>query len=292
MRIAAVALFVIGVVAIVFGVVWMTAVFPGFEKLPADFQREDNFSGLYKVLDSKTMKLTEMPVAIKQTRTTESNDGDKATITEKVETTLPTGQPLAQFSSELKLVVDRVTRVYQEGGQQPRTGGMGLPMNVSKDAEYPIWVSAAGQALPAKFSKTDNVNGVAVYQFDIDVKDVQLTPDATSGLPRVFDAHIEFKVEPRSGATVDTVSQTSISMLHPQAGKTPMFISAVEFSDDNVTRSASDAKDSRSKLVLLGTTLPWLILVLGIFFVVDGTLLYGWFCWKRQKAKKAEPPKA
>jgi hypothetical protein len=289
MRIVAVALSIIGVIAIVFGAMWLTVVFPGMEKLPADFKREDTLSGTYKVLDAKTMQLTDIPVTVKQTRATERNEGDKAFIVEKVETALPNGQPVPQFpTTELALVVDRVSRLYLEGGQQPRTGGMGLPMKVNKDTEYPIWVGTAGRALPTTFSGTDAVDGLQVYRYVIDAKDMQLTPDSQSGLPRVADAHIEIMVEPRSGATVDTASQTSISLIHPQAGKTPMFISLLEYTDENVAMSTSDAKSARSTLNLAGTTLPWLLMALGIFFVVDGTVLYGLFCWKRMKAKKAK----
>lgn len=152
MRIAAIACLVVGVCAIVFGVVWLTAVFPGMEKLPGDFEREDTFSGTYKMLDPSTTQLAELPVVIKQTRSTDRNEGDKAFITEKVETSLPTGQPVPQFpTTELKIVVDRISRIYLEGGDQPRSGGMGLPMKVDSSKEYPVWIATAGRALPAKY---------------------------------------------------------------------------------------------------------------------------------------------
>ncbi len=44
-------LVVAGAAFIVLGVVWKTAVFPGLEKMPADFKRTDNIAGEYTVID-------------------------------------------------------------------------------------------------------------------------------------------------------------------------------------------------------------------------------------------------
>ena len=131
------------------------------------------------------------------------------------------------------------------------------------------------------------MDGLEVYTFRIDEKDLELTPDPSTGLSRVADANIEFKVEPRSGATIDTVSITSVSLLHPQAGKTPMFVSSIRFTDENVAESTSDGKSARSKLITFGICLPWTILIVGIVVFVAGISLYGFFCWRRMKAKEA-----
>ena len=70
MRLAAVVFFVVGAGIIIFGAVWLTIVFPGMEKLPADFSREDTFSGTYKVLNPTTNQLGTIPVTVQQTRNT------------------------------------------------------------------------------------------------------------------------------------------------------------------------------------------------------------------------------
>ena len=285
MRLAAVVLFVVGAGIIIFGAVWLTIVFPGMEKLPADFSREDTFSGTYKVLNPTTSQLDTIPVTVRQTRKADRNEGDKAFITETVTTTLPTGQPVLGFpTTETKVVVDRVTRLYLTGGDQARSGGLGLPMDVKPDAEYPIWVGSAGRPLPARYTGTGEVDGLEVYLFTIDGADLGLPLDPQSGLPRVSDAHIKMKVEPRSGATVDTVSQTSISLMHPQAGKMPMFISNLSFTDDNVASSVSDAKSAKTQLIMVGSYMPWLVMGLGMLFALFGIFLYGLFCWRRMRA--------
>ena len=285
MRLVAVVLFVVGACIITFGAVWLTIVFPGMEKLPADFRREDMFSGTYRVLNPATSQLDEIPVTIQQVRETVRNEGDKAFIKETITTLLPTGQPVPQFPpTETEVAVDRVTREYLPGGDQQRTGRLGFPMDVNPDEVYEIWVSSAGRALPARYSGTAEIEGIEAYLYIIDEVDLPLPPDPQSGLPRVSDVRVEAHMEPRSGATVDTVSRSAISFMHPQAGKTPMFVSTISFTDDNVTRSVSDAKSARTKLILVGSYMPWLVMGLGMLFALFGTFLYGLFCWRRMRA--------
>jgi len=283
MRLVAVVLFVVGACIITFGAVWLTIVFPGMEKLPADFSREDTFSGTYRVLNPATGQLDEIPVTVQQVRETVRNEGDMAVITERVTTALSTGEPLPQFPPvETSLPVDRVTRQYlPTRGSSQRFGGLGFPMDVSPDEVYQIWVGAAGRALPARYDGTGEVDGLQAYRFIIDEADLPLPPDPQSGLLRVSDVRVEAHVEPRCGATVATVSHSTVSLIHPQAGKTPMFVSTISFTDDNVARSVSDAKSARIKLILIGSYVPWLVMGLGMLFGLYSMLLYGVFRWRR-----------
>lgn len=285
MRLVAVVLFVVGACIITFGAVWLTIVFPGMEKLPADFRREDTFSGTYRVLNPATGQLDEIPVIVEQVRETIRNEDGNAVIKETVTTLLPTGQAIPQFPpTEAEVVVDRITRVYLPGGDQERSGRLGFPMDVNPDEVYQIWVSSAGRALPARYSATAEIDGLEVYLYIIDEGDLPLPADPQSGLPRVSDVRVEAHVESRSGSTVDTVSQSAVSFIHPQAEKTPMFVSTISFTDDNVTRSVSDAKSARTKLILVGSYMPWLVMGLGMLFALFGTFLYGLFCWRRMRA--------
>ena len=285
MRLVAVVLFVVGACIITLGAVWLTIVFPGMEKLPADFRREDTFSGTYRVLNPATGQLDEIPVIVEQVRETIRNEDGNAVINETVTTTLPTGQAIPQFPpTETEVVVDRITRVYLPGGDQERSGRLGFPMDVNPDEVYEIWVSSAGRALPAKYSATAEIDGLEVYLYIIDEGDLPLPADPQSGLPPVSDVRVEAHVESRSGSTVDTVSQSAVSFIHPQAGKTPMFVSTISFTDDNVTRSVSDAKSARTKLILVGSYMPWLVMGLGMLFALFGIFLYGVFCWRRTRA--------
>jgi len=42
---------IVGVIAIVFGVIWMTVIFPKLERIPADFSRTDHITGQYTIVD-------------------------------------------------------------------------------------------------------------------------------------------------------------------------------------------------------------------------------------------------
>ncbi len=288
MRLAAVMFFLMGACVIALGAVWLTVASPRLEKLPSDFSREDAFEGTYQVLDPATGQLDAMPVTVRRIRETLRTEGDWALITERVTTTLPTGEPLPQFPPvETGLEVDRVTRLYLRGplyASGQRYGGMDFPTNVRKDAAYPIWVDIAEDALPARYNGSTEIDNLEVYQFTVNVVDSELPADPESGLRRVADVHIEYLVEPRSGRTVDMTSQSSISLVDPQKGKTPLFISTIGFTDDSVARSVSDAKSARIKLILIGSYVPWLVMGLGMLFALYSMLLYGVFRWRRMHA--------
>jgi len=53
---------IIGLVLVVFSVVWLLAIFPGMVKLPEDHHRLIIFDGTYYVLNPDTQTLDEMPV--------------------------------------------------------------------------------------------------------------------------------------------------------------------------------------------------------------------------------------
>ena len=61
MRLAAIVLSIIGVVGIIFGIVWTTSIFPNFKKIPSDFSRTDEFVGTYTVTDPFLQQIQESP---------------------------------------------------------------------------------------------------------------------------------------------------------------------------------------------------------------------------------------
>jgi hypothetical protein len=51
MRLTGIVLSIIAVIGIIFAVVWITSIFPGYKEIPADFSRTDEFEGSYTVAD-------------------------------------------------------------------------------------------------------------------------------------------------------------------------------------------------------------------------------------------------
>ncbi|MBI2855535.1 MAG: DUF3068 domain-containing protein [Chloroflexi bacterium] len=51
MRIAGRVLVVIGIIGVIFGIVWALAIFPNYKKIPSDFSRTEEFVGTYTLLD-------------------------------------------------------------------------------------------------------------------------------------------------------------------------------------------------------------------------------------------------
>ena len=61
MRLTGIVLSIIGVIGIIFGVVWVTTIFPGYKEIPSDFSRTDEFEGSYTFLDSFVQEIQASP---------------------------------------------------------------------------------------------------------------------------------------------------------------------------------------------------------------------------------------
>ena len=54
----------IGLVLVVFALVWLLAIFPSMAKMPADYEQEYTFEGFILQLNSETMSLDEIPTDV------------------------------------------------------------------------------------------------------------------------------------------------------------------------------------------------------------------------------------
>jgi hypothetical protein len=103
------------------------------------------------------------------------------------------------------------------------------------------------------------------------------------------DLRIEYQVEPRSGQTVDTRSEVTVKVLHPDQGETVTFVSNLRFTEDTVDRNLSTARNARIWLLLLTSYVPWLIMGLGMLFGLYSVFLYGVLYWRGMRTIQASP---
>ncbi len=161
---------------------------------------------------------------------------------------------------------------------------MTFPPDMKRDVEYPLWVDEVEDVLPATYSGSAERDGLEVYRFVIEAQDMELSPDAESGLPRVGDVRIDYLVEPRSGLVVDMDSQSSISVQDAKGGEAAVFTSTLSMTDDSVSDNLSRARVERAKLVLMGSYMPWLVMGLGMLFGLYGIVLLGIHYWRTRWA--------
>jgi hypothetical protein len=232
------------------------------------------------LVDARTQKMLvnpadlpmiEVPVEIRRERTATGAEGDKLFITEQTSTVDPaTGQNIPGFEpTELKLVVDRVSKEYLPGTEGGRSGFWGLPFHVDKSSSFSTWVTAAGRPLDAAFQGTEELEGLETYLYGINVTNLPLgADDPATGLPLVVDAKITTWNEPQTGSTVRIEDFDAVSALAPSGDKYPRFVANVSHPPEIVTRLVDDASGNRGKIILFGTYMPWAAIVLGVILAL------------------------
>ncbi len=254
---------------------------PGVQQLLSDP------SALRLAIDPRTVKLladpiapplVQVPVLIRQEVVATDSESDRIFLIENVATTrVDTGEEMEDFTTtHPNLVVDRRTKVYLEGTEGGRTGGLSFPFHTNKDGEYPLWIDAAGQPLVARFTSKEDVDGLSVLVFKIDEKDNRsLGNHPGLGLPLVLDSDMTFRVEPRTGRVIDVEDHSTIvSLDNPKQGKLPLFVSDIEYTPETVRAQIEAAKEDRRRLAWFGSTLPWMAIGIGVLLTILGASLF------------------
>ena len=265
---------IIGLVVVVFALVWLLAIFPAMAKLPADYNKLVKFEGTFMVLNAETQTMDEIPVLVEREQLATDVQENVLIISETVTCTHAlAGMELPQFGAFGELGVDRSTRAFVSGyGDMERSGQFCFPSDLEKES-YDIWISSAGRPLEAAFIGEEEFQGLNVFAFEISEQDLDIGAQEGTGIPQVIDIAIDLKVEPVSGATVYTVSNSTYSMVPAPDTKIPYYISSISFTQETIDEMVDLAESSRS--LILWTTLYgfWIAIGVGAALVVTGVVI-------------------
>ena len=263
---------IIGLVLVVFSVVWLLAIFPGMVKLPDDHHRVINFDGTYMVLNPDTQALDEIPVCVEREQLATDVQDNVLVITETVCCTHAlAGMELEQFGAYGEMNVDRSTRAFvsDQADGLPRSGQFCFPSDLEEES-YSMWILSAGRPLQAAFTGEEDFHGLNVYTFAISEQDLDIGTQEGTGIPQVLDVDISLKVEPVTGTTVYTASNTTYSLVIGPETKMPYYISSIVFSDDTIAELSDDAEINRSLLLWLFFYGFWIFIAVGAALVFAG----------------------
>ena len=102
-----------------------------------------------------------------------------------------------------------------------------------------------------------------------------ITVPATGTTPEMtIYAEYWSKVEPTSGALVDSASQRTRTMM-VSGNEITVYEDDLEFTDGQVEELLEDAKEYKSQITLYGTTMPWVIIIIGILEMALGVWVSG-----------------
>ena len=263
----------LGLVLIALSLVWLLVIFPAMAKLPADHHRILDFDGVYKVMNSQTQSMDEIPVTVVREQQATEVVGNVLMIDQTIVTThADAGVVLPEFGLTEVLGVDRSTREYVPGyGDMQRSGQFSFPEGVEKKS-YSLWIPSAGSPLEARFSREEHFHGLRVFTFKISELDIDIGTQAESGLPQVLDTVIEMKVEPVSGTTVASDSITIIKVIPSPGMKVSVYVSSLTFTEETTTDLVDTARSARTALLWARVYGFWLGIGLGVVLTLVGVL--------------------
>ncbi|MFC6085503.1 DUF3068 domain-containing protein [Sphaerisporangium aureirubrum] len=160
-----------------------------------------------------------------------------------------------------------------------------FPFGTEKKS-YPVFNSSTRKAYEAKFVGEDTVNGVPVYKFEQTIpatKTQTLTaPASVLGMTqpgdvqvdRWYDGTVTYWVEPVSGIPVQQ-EQRRHEVLKTQDGveRSVAFAATARFTPETVGNLVKNALDAKSQINMLKTTVPLVLLVVGLVAVVAGAVI-------------------
>ncbi|MCX5992300.1 MAG: porin PorA family protein [Chloroflexi bacterium] len=281
------ALAVIGILLVIFGVGWMTAIFPQISKIPANLKQSTEQQGTVELFDSGTGQLQHYDVTNTRDYSTVKCSGNIIYIWEDITFKDATGQEISALHTKTLLAIDRVTRANVPGhGDGNRDGYWSFPRDVKADLVYPFWNTGNPSNLDCIYTGEDDLNGIHVYKFEMSTPEEGLVVPAGIDTPemKVYQKITQW-VEPVSGLTVrfesTTKRTTTIPVqdsLFPNTGPITytditLYEDNLEFTDATVEQMSHDARFYRWVLPFAETTVPWLSIGLGLVVIIGSAFL-------------------
>jgi hypothetical protein len=291
-----VALCVLGVLLAIFGIIWITVIWPSLARIPADLDQETIQQGTVALYDAQHDAYVTYDVTNSRHYVAVKASKDIVYLNETIRfTDTATGQEMPSVRANYLLAIDRVTRKNVPGhGDGDRDGNYSFPFNVSKTETYPFWNEGNPENLDCKYVDETDYEGMHVYIFEMSTPEGGLItpagflpPDLQIYQPEMrIDQKIRMYVEPVSGVTVYFESTTKRSgkipvpdELFPATGlltykNVNFYEDSLTFTQDTIDDLVSQAKSAKSQLAL-AKVLPWLSIGGGILLVGVGIFLAG-----------------
>lgn len=154
---------------------------------------------------------------------------------------------------------------YTEQTGVAREGLMNkFPFNVEQRT-YLFWDSVTKRAVEARFVGEDDIDGLPVYQFQIDIP--QTRAEISDGIKGTYEQHKTIWADPLTGSPI----RQKESQVRKLENGQPVFVMDLAFTDDQVTQNVVDAKSNHARLALIGKA-PWYALVLGLIAALGAFL--------------------
>jgi hypothetical protein len=250
------------------------------ERTPLDVNTTTRLSGVAQKLNPATGQVEEFPVNATSVTKADTNRSDGKVIAFVTTTCLVVDrgdvpdcvdakdpQHRLVSASTDTFATDRHTAVavddkkYLAADAEPHQGLVNkFPFDVQKKT-YPYWDGILDSTVPAKYDRTDRLQGLTTYKFDVDVPS---TPaEVLSGVQGLYTQRKSIWVEPRTGSIVKQTQDETRTLPNGD----PLLTLNLEYQPDTVTKAVHDAGDKAGKLRLLTGVL---LVIIGLWLLLGG----------------------
>lgn len=132
---------------------------------------------------------------------------------------------------------------------------------------YPYWDSMLGEAVDAEYDGTETIEGLETYRYHVLVEEE--TAEVVTDVDGVYSQDKYIWIDPVTGAIIN---QTQHEVRELPDGSTLLDMQ-LDFTEDQVSANAADAKDNGGLLTLLTETVPLIGIIGGILALLAGGFL-------------------
>ena len=282
----------VGLFLLFFGLFERFYAYPRLKKAPLDQYSQPVATGTGTYFNRSPDRLEEVTGAqLKNVRTVRGDVGagsDEVAVWDSFNSTVDTADQGVITATQERIALDRVTaQSVQCCGENPRHQGLTLkfPFDTQKTT-YQFWDGPAQRALPAVYTRTEQLEGVDVYRFEqridrLDVGDQEIPgtlagdPDTPSVQTNIIYSNTKtLWVEPATGIIVKAQQDVTQVLETPGGEQVLTLVDAtLTYDEATVSNNADDAAAGARQLRLLGTILPAAALFLGLVALAAGLVL-------------------
>lgn len=132
--------------------------------------------------------------------------------------------------------------------------------------DYPYWDGVSGAEVVATYQDETDIDGLKVYQFNVDVSDAPI--EIAAGVPGKYTSAKQIFIDPVTGTII---RQTEIQSRVTDDNK-PVLDLDFGFTDGTVAENVKDTKDSIKSLDLVTSTVPLVAGIVGLLLLIGGLI--------------------
>ena len=256
---------VAGAALVIFGVLWITVIFPALNKVPSNYEQSYYFEGEFSQMNPATMGFDRFPIEQTLTQEAVGSEGGALLIHEvRSVVNAATGEDIsAVYGDESTLAINPATLEFMPAvDERGRTGYWGPPKMLGEGDSFNLWNPGARQPLAANYVRSESFQGLDVVVFETNQVGIPIGTDPQSGMSLFLSPMITLWVEPTSGTVVNQTSTTTTSA-SVMGAMMPVQISKVDYTEATVAGLMDTARSAKWMLLWFQTLIPWIAIGFG-----------------------------